>query len=41
MKIETFLGSKLNAEGYDLVDLVPIPSHGDRMVRIRTLQEAL
>ncbi|MBC7690404.1 MAG: tetratricopeptide repeat protein [Methylotenera sp.] len=41
MKIETILGSKLNAEGYDLVDLVPIPAHGDRMVRIRTLQEAL
>jgi type IV pilus assembly protein PilF len=26
---------------FDIVDVVPIPMHGDRMVRLRTLEEAL
>lgn len=40
-KIHQTLGARLNAEGFDLVDLVPIPAHGDRMLRFRTVQEAL
>ncbi len=40
-KIQQALGAQIDKEGYDLVDLIPIPTHGDRMVRFRTLQEAL
>jgi len=29
------------ADDFDIVDVVPIPMHGDRMVRLRTLEEAL
>ena len=39
--IQEALGKKLSAEGYDIVDLLPIPNRGDRMVRMRTLEEAL
>ena len=39
--IQQSMRSRFKAEGYDLVDLIPIPVHGDRMVRFRTLQEAL
>jgi type IV pilus assembly protein PilF len=28
-------------DDFDIVDVVPIPMHGDRMVRLRTLEEAL
>ena len=39
--IEKTLKRQLEADGYDLVDLVQIPNTGDRMVRIQTLEEAL
>jgi tetratricopeptide (TPR) repeat protein len=38
--LRELLGRQLGEEGYDVV-AVPIPAHGDRMVRIRTLEEAL
>lgn len=41
VNLEKLIGSQLESQGYDLVDLISIPSHGDRMVRVRTLQEAL
>ncbi len=31
----------INKDDFDIVDVVPIPMHGDRMVRLRTLEEAL
>jgi tetratricopeptide (TPR) repeat protein len=30
-----------SSEDFDIIDVVPIPMHGDRMVRLRTLEEAL
>lgn len=30
-----------NMDALELVDIVPVPMHGDRMVRLRTLEEAL
>src|SRR5690348_5256656 len=38
--IREILNRELRAQGYQ-VELVPVPAHGDRMVRIRTLEEAL
>jgi tetratricopeptide (TPR) repeat protein len=38
--IHETLGRRLDQEGYTL-ELVPIPKRGDRMVRIRTVEEAL
>jgi tetratricopeptide (TPR) repeat protein len=38
--IQEILSRELRAQGYQ-VDLVPVPARGDRMVRIRTLEEAL
>jgi tetratricopeptide (TPR) repeat protein len=38
--IEDILGKQFQSEGYQ-VELVRIPKRGDRMVRIRTLEEAL
>ena len=35
------LGKQLRQSGYEIVDAIPIPMRGDRMVRLRTLQEAL
>lgn len=29
------------SDDFDIIDVVPIPMHGDRMVRLRTLEEAL
>ena len=40
-KLSEILGENLGSEGYDLIDVVPIPSRGDRMLRLRTLQEIL
>src|SRR5262245_19408758 len=40
-KIRGSIAQTLDSEHVDVVDLVPIPSRGDRMVRIRTLEEAL
>ena len=43
--IKTALERKITEEladrGYDLVDLSPVPSDGDRMVRLRTLEEMI
>jgi tetratricopeptide (TPR) repeat protein len=39
--IQSALGRSLGEEGYDVIDLIPIPSRGDKMVRIRTLEEVL
>lgn len=39
--LQEALGKQLDAQGYSVVDLVPIPARGDRMVRMRTLEEAL
>jgi tetratricopeptide (TPR) repeat protein len=39
--LQQALEKQLSARGYDVVDLIAIPSGGDPMVRIRTLQEAL
>lgn len=35
------IGRHLDPSGFDLLDLVPIPTTGDPMVRIRTLEEML
>jgi len=35
------LQSQLKSKNIDVVEVVPIPSHGDRMVRLRTIQEVL
>lgn len=40
-KISESLQAYLSQNGLDVVDLIPIPSRGDRMVRIRTLEDAL
>ncbi|HLE01188.1 MAG TPA: tetratricopeptide repeat protein [Bdellovibrionota bacterium] len=39
--IQSALEGKLLNGHLDVVDIVPIPRHGDRMVRLRTLEEAL
>jgi len=39
--IQKALSDQLLHGSVDLVDIVPIPKHGDRMVRLQTLQEAL
>lgn len=39
--LQRVLGTELSAAGYDMLDLVPIPNRVDRMVRLRTLEEAL
>jgi tetratricopeptide (TPR) repeat protein len=39
--IELSLEAKLPSEGFDLIDLVPVPSGGDRMVKLRSLAELL
>ncbi len=38
--LQETLSSRLKAEGYD-IDLVAVPGAGDRMVRVRTLEEAI
>jgi tetratricopeptide (TPR) repeat protein len=40
-RIQKLLDTQLQQNGMDLVDFVPIPMHGDRMVRLRTLKEVL
>lgn len=40
-KLQKSLGSELSQQGLELVDLVAVPKHGDRMVRFRTVQEVL
>src|SRR5689334_1424915 len=32
---------QLHQSDFDIVGIVPIPTHGDRMVRLRTLQEMI
>jgi tetratricopeptide (TPR) repeat protein len=39
--IQESLERQLKGSGAELVDLIPIPAQGDRMVRLRTLEEAL
>jgi tetratricopeptide (TPR) repeat protein len=39
--IREMLDQQLRQGDLDVVDIVPIPMHGDRMVRMRTLEEAL
>lgn len=39
--IPEVLKRQLNLEGYELVDAIAVPSRGDRMVRVQTLEEAL
>ena len=39
--IHDALEKRLNLEGYDLLELVPIPARGDKMVRIQTLEQIL
>lgn len=39
--IQETLEKQLRGTGAELVDLIPIPPQGDRMVRLRTLEEAL
>ncbi|OFZ21465.1 MAG: hypothetical protein A2X94_08125 [Bdellovibrionales bacterium GWB1_55_8] len=39
--IQTLLEPSLKRENLDVLDIVPIPKQGDRMVRLRTLEEAL
>jgi tetratricopeptide (TPR) repeat protein len=41
MDIRELLDQQLRLGDIDVVDIVPIPTHGDRMVRMRTLEEAL
>ncbi len=40
-KIQKIIDSQLQQNGMDLVDIIPIPMHSDRMVRLRTLKEVL
>jgi tetratricopeptide (TPR) repeat protein len=39
--IQETLEKQLSKSGAELIDLIPIPPQGDRMVRLRTLEEAL
>src|SRR4051812_3295007 len=39
--IQELLEKQLKGSGAELIDPIPIPSQGDRMVRLRTLEEAL
>jgi tetratricopeptide (TPR) repeat protein len=39
--IREILDHQLRQSELDVMDIVPIPMHGDRMVRLRTLEEAL
>src|SRR4051812_42686693 len=39
--IQEILERQLKGTGAELIDLIQIPSQGDRMVRLRTLEEAL
>jgi tetratricopeptide (TPR) repeat protein len=39
--IRELLSEQIGQANLDLVDIVPIPKNGDRMVRLRTLEEAL
>ncbi len=39
--LQTALSQHLTLHGYELIDLTSIPTRGDRMVRILTLEEAL
>lgn len=40
-QIRELLGNQLNSDQFDVVEVLPVPSHGDRMVRLRTLEELL
>ena len=40
-QIQESLGRSLQTSNYDLIDVVPIPASSDRMVRLRTLEDAL
>ncbi|HUP58755.1 MAG TPA: tetratricopeptide repeat protein, partial [Bdellovibrionota bacterium] len=40
-QLQELLARQLRGSGTELVDLIPIPAQGDRMVRLRTLEEAL
>jgi tetratricopeptide (TPR) repeat protein len=40
-RIQEILGRELGQEAQGLVDIVPLPASGDRMVRLRTLEEML
>jgi len=37
--LHEIIRKQLHQSDYDIVGIVPIPAHGDRMVRLRTLQE--
>ena len=41
ISLQELLGKQFKAEGFDVLDLIEIPSQADRMVRIRTLEDAL
>lgn len=41
IRIQETLGNELPDNGFDLIDIVPIPTSGDRMIQKRTLEEAL
>jgi len=41
LTIAEALGKQLSQSNYDVVDIVPIPAHGDRMLKLRTLEEIL
>jgi tetratricopeptide (TPR) repeat protein len=40
-QIQELLGNQLKDNQIDVVEVVPVPSHGDRLVRLRTLEDAL
>src|SRR5258708_3550594 len=40
-EIQAILDKQIKQGDLDVIDIVPIPMSGDRMVRLRTLEEAL
>lgn len=40
-RIRDLLDKQLNSDQYDIVDVLPVPNQGDRMVRLRTIEELL
>ncbi len=39
--LEAMLTKDLKQEGFDLIDIIPLPTRGDRMVRLKTIDEIL
>jgi len=41
IKLEEIITDQLRTEGVDLVELVPVPKNGDRLIQLQTIEEVL